>query len=402
MDVEQVVTRLKRVLPASDAPVSLHEPQFSGNEKSYVLECLDTGWVSSAGRFVDTFEKQLAEYTGVGWAVAVVNGTAALHVCLVLAGVEAGDEVLMPTLTFVATANAVSYLGAVPHFVDSEARTLGLDPVKLADHLRDVAEVRGDACFNRHTGRRLRAVVPMHTFGHPVDLEPLLELCHAHHLALVEDAAESLGSFYKGKHTGGWGRVAALSFNGNKIITTGGGGAILTNDETLARWAKHLTTTAKLPHRWAYLHDQVGYNYRLPNLNAALGCAQLERLPGLLQQKRTLAERYVEAFRGFEGAHIFTEPAFARSNYWLNVLLLDAASEGHRDALLDASHGAGFMTRPVWTPMHHLPMYRQAPRMDLSTAESLSQRIINLPSSPQLVDSVVGNAHSVVDAGATA
>ena len=402
MDVEQVVTRLKRALPALDGPVSLHEPQFLGNEKSYVLECLDTGWVSSAGRFVDTFEKQLAEYTGVGWAVAVVNGTAALHVCLVLAGVEAGDEVLMPTLTFVATANAVSYLGAVPHFVDSEARTLGLDPVKLADHLRDVAEVRGNECFNRHTGRRLRAVVPMHTFGHPVDLEPLLELCHAHHLALVEDAAESLGSFYKGKHTGGWGRVAALSFNGNKIITTGGGGAILTNDETLARWAKHLTTTAKLPHRWAYLHDQVGYNYRLPNLNAALGCAQLERLPGLLQKKRTLAERYVEAFRGFEEAHIFTEPAFARSNYWLNVLLLDAASEGHRDALLDASHGAGFMTRPVWTPMHHLPMYRQAPRMDLSTAESLSQRIINLPSSPQLVDSVVGNAHSVVDAGATA
>ncbi len=389
MDVDEVVTRLKRVLPASGAPLSLHEPLFSGREKDYVLECLDTGWVSSAGRFVDLFEKRLAEYTGVGWAVAVVNGTAALHICLVLAGVEAGDEVLMPTLTFVATANAVSYLGAVPHFVDSEEQTLGLDPAKLADYLRDVAEVRGEECFNRHTGRRLRAVVPMHTFGHPVDLGPLLELCDAYHLVLIEDAAESLGSYYRGKHTGRWGRAAALSFNGNKIITTGGGGAVLTDDETLGRWAKHLTTTAKLPHRWSYVHDQVGYNYRLPNLNAALGCAQLERLPGLLQQKRTLADRYVEAFRDFEGARVFTEPAFALSNYWLNVLLLDPASAPLRDALLDASHKAGFMTRPVWTPMHQLPMYREAPRMDLSTAESLSQRIINLPSSPQLVDGVV-------------
>jgi perosamine synthetase len=378
--LHSVVRALQSVLPMNDS-IALHEPCFSGNEWTYVKECLDTGWVSSAGKFVDRFEAQLAEYTGVKRAVAVVNGTAALHICLELAGVRAGDEVLIPALTFVATANAVTYCHAVPHFVDCEARTLGLDPSKLADYLEEIAELRPEGCFNRVTGRRIRAVVPMHTFGHPVDLDPLVELCERFRLELVEDAAESLGSFYKGRHTGNWGRVSALSFNGNKVITTGGGGAILTNDEELGNLAKHLTTTAKIPHRWELNHDMVGYNYRLPNLNAALGCAQMEALPGFLARKRVLAEHYVKAFSGVVGVKFFTEPEFGRSNYWLNVILLDDAMAGERDNLLALTNDSGIMTRPAWTLMHRMPMYNQCSCMDLTIAENLERRLVNIPSS---------------------
>ena len=388
-----ILSALREVLPADRGFLPLHEPSFAGNEWGYVKECLDTGWVSSVGAFVDRFEADLAAYAGVKRAIATVNGTAALHVCLLLAGVEAGDEVLIPSLTFIATANAVSYCGAVPHFVDSEERTLGLDPLRLAEHLRETVELRPDGSYNRVTGRRIRAVVPMHAFGHPVDLDPLCEVCGRFGIELIEDAAESLGSFYKGRHTGNWGRLSAVSFNGNKIITTGGGGAILTNDEELAARAKHLTTTAKVPHRWEFNHDMTGYNYRLPNLNAALGCAQLELLPGFLADKRRLAERYSAAFAGVAGLRFVTEPPFAGSNYWLNALLLDEELACERDALLALTNDAGIMTRPAWTLMHRLPMFAGFPRMaDLSVAESLERRLINIPSSAFLGGETDGKA----------
>ena len=386
LNANDVLMALRSVLPKRDF-ISLHEPQFGGNEWTYIKECLDTGWVSSVGKFVDRLEAQLSEYTGVKRAVAVVNGTAALHICLKLVGVGQGDEVLVPTLTFVAAANAVSYCGAISHFVDSEERTLGLDPHKLKAYLQEIAEVRTDGCYNKQTGCCIKAVVPMHTFGHPVDLDPLVDVCSQFKLALVEDAAESVGSFYKGRHTGNWGRLSALSFNGNKTITTGGGGAILTNDEELGKLSKHITTTAKIPHKWAFNHDMIGYNYRMPNINAALGCAQLEQLPDFLVNKRALANRYREAFKKVKGVSIFKEPDFAKSNYWLNVLLLDESDESiveERNNLLELTNSHGILTRPVWTLMHKLPMFNGCPRMDLSVAENLERRLINIPSSAVL------------------
>jgi perosamine synthetase len=381
IDPSAILAAIYQVLPRPHGFVALHEPRFAGNEWVYVKECLDTGWVSSVGKFVDRFEQALVEYTGIKHAVATVNGTAALHISLLLAGVSPGDEVIVPALTFVATANAVRYCGAVPHFVDAEERTLGLDPRKLSDYLEMIVERRPEGTFNRQTGRRLKAVVPMHTFGHPVDLEPLGELCAQFGLELVEDAAESLGSYYRGRHTGHWGRISAVSFNGNKIVTTGGGGAILTNDSTLAKRAKHLTTTAKLPHPWAFHHDEVGYNYRLPNLNAALGCAQLEQLPAFVSKKRNLAIRYQQAFNGLDGVHFFSEPDFAQSNYWLNAVLLEQPDRALRDAIMRAINDQNVMARPAWTLLPELPMYDRCPKMDLSVAQSLEARIINLPSS---------------------
>jgi perosamine synthetase len=366
------------------SPLPLHEPCFHGNEWMYVKECLDSGWVSSVGKFVDRFEEDLAMYTGAKRAIAVVNGTAALHVCLLLAGVAPGDEVLIPALTFIATANAVSYCGAIPHFIDSEERTLGVDPNGLAAYLAIICELRPEGSYNRQTGRRIKALVPMHTFGHPVDLDPLLEICREYRIELIEDAAESLGSSYKGRHTGTFGRLAALSFNGNKILTTGGGGAILTNDEELGKLAKHLTTTAKVANRWEFNHDMIGYNYRLPNINAALGCAQLEQLPGFLKCKRELAESYRRAFTGVKGVRFFTEPAHAQSNYWLNTLILEEVNSGQRDELLEITNDAGIMTRPAWTLMHKLPMFADCPKMNLPVAESLERRLINIPSSAML------------------
>lgn len=380
-ELKNILAALTKVLPTDTRPVGLHEPYFAGNEWNYVKECIDTRWVSSVGKFVDTYEKQLAEYTGVRRAIAVVNGTAALQICCKLVGVVSGDEVLVPALTFAATANAVVHSGAVPHFIDSEERTLGVNVAKLSDYLESITTVRTDGCYNKYTGRRIKAVIPMHTFGHPVDLDPLVELCVKYKLELIEDAAESLGSYYKGRHTGNWGRVSALSFNGNKIVTTGGGGAILTNDEELGKLAKHLTTTAKVPHKWAFFHDQTGYNYRLPNLNAALGCAQLEQLPSFIERKRELVERYREAFSDVPGIKLFTEPDFAKSNYWLNALLLHKENAHQRDSLLEMTHANGIMTRPAWTLMHRLPMYEELPRMDLSIAEDIEARLVNIPSS---------------------
>jgi perosamine synthetase len=378
----QIVEAIRRV--TGPGPVALHEPRFKGNEWSYLKECLDSTFVSSVGKFVDRFESDLAAYTGARHAVAVVNGTAALHVALKLAGVCRGDEVLLPALTFVATANAVAYCDATPHFVDSARDTLGVDPQALRAYLSTVAELRAGQCVNRSTGRVIRALVPMHTFGHPVDIEGVMALAHDFCLALVEDAAESLGSTVGGRHTGTFGLLGTLSFNGNKTITTGGGGAILTNDAAIARRAKHLTTTAKVPHRWAYLHDEVGYNYRLPNLNAALGCAQLEQLPAFIAAKRRLYDRYKVALADVPAIRLVAEPLGCSSNYWLQTLLLDEAVAEQRDAILAATNAAGLMTRPAWTLMHSLTPYQACPRMDLRVAESLERRLINLPSSAGL------------------
>lgn len=374
---------LRQVLPTEDY-IPLHEPSFSGNEWKYVKDCLDTGWVSSVGKYVDRFERDLEVYTGIKHAVATVNGTAALHLCLELIGLQPYDEVLLPALTFVATANAVCYCKAIPHFVDSTEVTLGLCPDKLNDYLGDVAEIKSGECINRQSKRRIKAVVAMHTFGHPVDLDPLVEVCKKYHLDLVEDAAESLGSYYKGHHTGNWGVLSAMSFNGNKIITTGGGGAVLTNDTNLAKRAKHLTTTAKVEHRWEYIHDHIGYNYRLPNINAALGCAQLEQLPKYLKSKRILAQRYQKVFEKVEGVRFYTESKDTHCNYWLNVLLLDESLALERDSILAMTNDKKIMTRPAWKLLSNLPMFKDHPKMNLNIAESLEKRLVNLPSSPNI------------------
>jgi len=376
---EQIVSAIRAVI--GERAVALHEPSFHGNEWQYLKDCLDSTFVSSVGKFVDRFEAELAEYTGAKHAVAVVNGTAALHIALKLAGVGPGDEVLVPGLTFVATANAVTYCGATPHFVDSETSTLGVGAEKLRDYLMRHSEQRSGQCVNRATGRAIRALVPMHTFGHPVDLEGLMALARDFNLALVEDAAESLGSYYHGRHTGTFGMMGTLSFNGNKVITTGGGGAILTDNSELARHAKHLTTTAKIPHAWEFRHDEIGYNYRMPNLNAALGCAQLEQLPSLLAAKRELFRRYQAAFARVAGVTLVAEPSQSQSNYWLQTLLLDEHLGGVRNLVLKVTNEAGFMTRPAWILMHELTPFKDCPRMDLAQSQSLSERLINIPSS---------------------
>ena len=385
LDIDNIIKAIRSVIKQEkEGPIALHEPCFKGNEWKYVKDCIDSTWVSYVGKYVDRFEEMIADFTGVKKAVAVVNGTAALQIALKLAGVKPGDEVLVPALTFVATANAVVHCGAIPHFVDSEEKTLGIDPRKLKDYLNETCKANAADCVNKNTGRRIKAIIPMHTFGHPVDLDPLIDVCREYKLEMIEDAAESLGSFYKGKHTGNWGKLAILSFNGNKTITTGGGGAIITNDEYLAKLAKHLTTTAKIPHRWEYRHDQIGYNYRLPNINAAIGCAQMEQLPAFLEKKRKLATRYSQAFQTVEGVRFFNEPPNAKSNYWLNVLLLNDINIDQRNILLEKTNNAGIMTRPVWTLLNKLDMFKDCPCAELTGANNLEQRLINIPSSATL------------------
>jgi len=379
-----IVAAMRGLFGEAKQPLALHEPEFAGREWDFVKECLDTGWVSSVGSYVDRIERDIASFTGCKHAIATSNGTSALHICLLLAGVDAGDEVLVPTLTFVATANAVSYIRAVPHFVECEAVSLGVDAGKLDAYLRENAQIVNDVCINRHTGAPIKALVAMHVFGHPCDIEALDDLARRWKLVLVEDAAESLGSYYRGRHTGNFGRISALSFNGNKIVTTGGGGAVLTNDPELARRAKHLTTTARLSDRWNFVHDEVGYNYRMPNINAALGCAQMELLPDMLRRKRSLAGRYQQAFAGVDGVRFLSEPAGTSSNYWLNAIVLDEDLAVHRDDVLGALNDAGYGSRPVWTLMHKLPMYSGCPRMGLGVAEQMQARLINLPSSARL------------------
>ena len=380
--VSDVVRTLRSVVGKD--PIALHEPTFEGNEWLYLKECLDSTYVSSVGKFVDRFEDDLSKYTGAKYAISVVNGTAALQIALKLAGVKAGDEVLIPALTFVATANAVTYCNATPHFIDSEEHTLGVDAAKLRGYLLSNTSQQSGHCINRDTGNVIRALVPMHTFGHPSDLENLLSVAHDFNIALVEDAAESLGSYYEGRHTGTFGLLGTLSFNGNKTITTGGGGAILTNNADLARHAKHLTTAAKLSHAWEFRHDEIGYNYRMPNINAALGCAQLEQLPGKLESKRNLFKKYQHAFANVEGIRLFSEPKNCYSNYWLQTLLLDENQSKERDLVLEATNSAGIMTRPAWVLLNELAPFKDSPSANLTTAQSLARRIINIPSSPGL------------------
>lgn len=382
--IDRVIQAINQVIGDAPKPQPLHAPSFNTACAEYVQDCVETGWVSSAGAYVTRLEEQLATYTGAKHAIAVGTGTAGLHIALLMAGVEPGDEVLCPSLTFVATPNAIHYCNATPHFVDVEATTFGVAPQAVAEYLETAAERRDGGCYNRTTGRRIRALVGMHAFGHPFDLAGAQALCREWHLAFVEDAAESLGSSQDGRHTGTFAKVGVVSFNGNKIVTTGGGGMILTDDPELGQWAKHVTTTAKLPHAWAYVHDEVGYNYRLPNLNAALGCAQIEVLDQTLKAKRALAMQYLAAFDGCAEADILAEPAGASSNYWLNTLVLDLGVADQRDALLAALHDTGYLVRPIWDPMHTLKMYRDCPRMPLPVTEDLARRVINLPSSADL------------------
>lgn len=380
MKQEKIVHFIKELFPKEDF-VPLHAPCLVGNEKRYLNECVDSTYVSSVGSFVDNFEREMAAFTGAKRAVACVNGTNAIHLALMLVGVEAGDEVLTQPLTFVATCNALSYCGAHPVFIDVDRDTLGLSPVKLEEWISRHAELRGDTLYNKLTGRRIKACLPMHTFGHPVHLNQLLELCRTYHLELVEDAAEGVGSYYHQQHVGTFGRVGVLSFNGNKTMTTGGGGMLLFQDEVLAERAKHLSTQAKVPHRWEFVHDEIGYNYRMPNINAALGCAQLETLPLFLEKKRELASLYKSYFDTL-GVTFVTEPEGTRSNYWLNAILLNDRSE--RDAFLTYTNEHGVMTRPIWQLMNRLPMFAQATCGELSNCEYLIDRIVNIPSSVRL------------------
>ncbi|WP_367155358.1 LegC family aminotransferase [Methylomonas sp. HYX-M1] len=370
--------RLVREIYHSDQFIPLHAPHFAGNEKRYLDKVIDSTFVSSVGPYVGEFEQQIATYCGSSHAIATVNGTAALHIALLLAGVRPGDEVLTQAVTFVATCNAIHYCGAEPVFLDIAAETLGLSAASLDAFLAQYAERRAGGIYNRRSGRRIAACLPMHSLGHPCEMPALTEICREYDLPMVEDAAEALGSRLQGRHCGTFGLLGVLSFNGNKIITTGGGGMILTDDAELAAKAKHLTTTAKLPHPWKFEHDQIGYNYRMPNLNAALGLAQLEQLPHFIAAKRTLAARYA-AWAAETGATFFPEPAGASANYWLNALLLNDLAQ--RDAFLTYTNACDVMTRPLWELMSDLPMFRHCQTDGLANSRRLSARLVNIPSS---------------------
>ena len=381
--------------------VPLAVPRFIGNEKRYLNECIDTTFVSSVGKFVDRFENDMATYTGAKRAVVCVSGTNALHMSLMLVGVKRDDEVLTQALTFIATCNALSYIGAYPVFLDVDRSTMGLSPDAMKEWLQKNAEVRKNtrineldkshdftfqedeyACYNKNTGRRIKACVPMHTFGHPVRIEEIAALCKEWHIELVEDAAESIGSKYKGKHTGTFGKIGAVSFNGNKTITTGGGGMMLFNDEEMGAYAKHITTQAKIPHRWEFRHDHIGYNYRMPNINAALGCAQLENLDKYVADKRATAAAYAEYFKNVDGIEFFTEPENSFSNYWLNVAILP--DHDKQLEFLQETNDNGVMTRPIWELMNRLPMFENCDNDGLKNTIYFADRVVNIPSSVRI------------------
>lgn len=366
---------------ASDEFIPLHAPVFAGNEKKYVLDTIESTFVSSVGKFVDKFEELIREYTGAKYAIATTNGTSALHMALMLAGVKQGDLVITQPLSFIATCNAISYIGAEPLFVDIDKETLGLSPEVLKGFLKETVEIKNGQSIHKNTGRRIAACVPMHTFGHPAKIDELVDICQQYNINLVEDAAESLGSIYKSQQTGTFGLLGTYSFNGNKTITCGGGGMIVTNDDHLGKLAKHLTTQAKVPHRWDFVHDHIGYNYRLPNLNAAIACAQMEQLDAFIANKRELAENYYNFFEK-QDIQFISEPNNSRSNYWLNAVLLKNREE--RDLFLNYSNDKGVMTRPVWELMNRLPMFDKAITSDISNAEWIADRLVNIPSSVRL------------------
>ena len=377
MNIAETISFIRDLYGKKEAFIPLHAPTFAGNEKKYLEECIDTTFVSSVGKFVDLFEQKVAEYTAAKYAVVCVNGTNALHIALKLSGVEQGDMVITQPLTFIATTNAIVYAGAVPAFVDVDKDTMGLSPTSLERFLQDNAQLRNGTCYHKQTGRRIKACLPMHTFGHACRIEEILAICEHYHIAVVEDAAEAMGSYYKGKHLGTFAPIGAISFNGNKTITTGGGGMILTNDETIAHRAKHLTTQAKLLHAWEFVHDEIGYNYRMPNINAALGVAQLEQLDGFLANKRATAEAY-KAYFEKQGIAFFEERADEHCNYWLNAIILKDKEE--RNAFLTEANAQGVMSRPIWQLMNRLPMFVNCERGNLSNAEWLEARVVNIPS----------------------
>lgn len=386
MPYQEIIDFIRSAFNEPNGFIPLHEPRFIGNEKEYLAECIDSGFVSSVGEFVGRFEQMCAEYTGAKFAVAAMNGTSALHIALQLAGVERGDEVLTQSLTFIATANAINYTGAKPVFIDVDKETLGLSPSAVKAWLEENVEMHESRKtedgrrepVNKVSGRRISACIPMHTFGHPVKLSELQSVCEQYNIPIIEDAAESIGSFYKGKHTGTFGKLGILSFNGNKLITSGGGGMILTDDENLAKRAKHLTTQAKVSHPYEFVHDHIGYNYRLTNINAALGCAQMENLDYFISLKRKLAEQYKEFFADSE-FKFFTEPKDCKSNYWLNTII--TKDRAQRDEILQFTNKNGVMTRPIWELMSRLPMFADCQNDGLKNSIWFADRVINIPSS---------------------
>lgn len=380
---QKIIQSINSVVGNAERPIHLHEPLFIGNEKKYVDSCIDEGWVSSVGAFVDRFEQDIAKICGAKHSVVIVNGTCALQVALYSLGVKTGEEVLIPALTFVATANAVVHSGAIPHFVEVEEKSLGICPEKLKVYLAEIATSNNGKTINKKTDKVISALMPVHIFGHPCQVSELKKIADEYNLAFVEDATEALGSKIDNSPVGSK-FTSVFSFNGNKIITTGGGGAITTNDTALYTRLKHLTTTAKQPHKWAFTHDEVAWNYRMPNINAALGCAQLEILPKFVEAKRNLAQKYIEAFSNVDGAKILVEPQGTTSNYWLVTMLAEHGTEEWLNDTLQQLHDVGLFCRPIWTPLHQLPMYKNSPQADLRLTESLVSRIINLPSSVKL------------------
>jgi perosamine synthetase len=378
MTNNDIIAFIRKIYNQPTGFIPLHAPVFNGNEKKYLEECITTTYVSSVGKFVDLFEEKIAEFTGSRKAVVCVSGTNALHLALKLIGTGPEDEVITQPVTFIATANAVSYCGATPVFIDVDKDTMGMSPEALESFLVNDTEMRGDQCYNKTSGKRIKACVPMHTFGHPCRIDQIAEICDEYKIELIEDAAESIGSYYKGKHTGTFGKIGMISFNGNKTITTGGGGMLLFSDNNLAIKAKHLSTQAKLAHPWEFFHDEIGYNYRMPNINAALGVAQLENLGLFLEKKRELASRY-EVFFQNNMVQFFHEPENCRSSYWLNAVLFNSKED--RDSFLKESNGQGVMTRPLWELMNNLPMFTNCQQVNLTNAGWLKERVVALPSS---------------------
>ena len=358
--------------------IPLHEPKFLGNEKKYLNECIDSTFVSSAGKFVDSLEKKIAKYTGTKYSIATSNGTSALHISLILAEVDKDCEVITQPLTFIATCNAISYCNAKPIFIDVDKDTMGLSPTALRTFLENNTKVKNKQCINKKTNKIIKACVPMHTYGHSCKIDEIKKICDEYYIFLIEDAAESVGTLYKDKHTGTFGKLGTISFNGNKIITAGGGGCIITNNKTLAKKAKHLTTTSKLPHKWDFNHDMIGYNYRMPNLNAALLVAQLEKLDNFITNKRNLANEYEKFFNNSDYI-FFKEPKNTKSNYWLNSIILK--NKNQRDKFLEDTNSSGVMTRPIWILMNKLSMFKNSQCGDLRNSEWLYKRVVNIPSS---------------------
>ena len=377
MNIKVINDFIKNIFKGQDF-IPLHAPTFGGNEKKYLNNCIDSTFVSSVGEYVDSFERKIEEFTKSKHAIVCVNGTNSLHIALLLAGVKNDDEVITQPLTFIATTNAIVYANATPVFVDVDKDTMGLSPIALKDFLENNCFIKDSSCFNKITNRRIKACMPMHTFGHACRIEEIITICKEYHIEVVEDAAEAMGSFYKGKHLGTYSKISAISFNGNKVMTTGGGGVILTNDSEIAKQAKHLTTQAKIPHKWEYNHDEIGYNYRMPNLNAALGLAQLEQLPEFLEKKRTLTAKYIPFFKD-QGISFFNERNEEECNFWLNAVILDNKED--RDLFLTETNSNSVMTRPIWTLMNKLPMFENSPKGYLTNSEWLEERVVNIPSS---------------------